>query len=221
MKVYHRKILLLCVITGVLASPTSLWGQPITQIDTTGFDSLLTKALEKNPLLLIKKENVSLQEEYVFQSKMAFLRNLKLGFQFNQSTDATRNAIGIVPKFGFNIQIDFESIFTTPSKIRQAKIDLRKAEHEYNFSRTDLKYELLILFVQFKKAIQSYQIQLEQYQAISDKYTLVLEKFKNGEIALQEYTKAVDEITKGKEDLLRAELSVTSAKAALMKLVDN
>ncbi len=221
MKVYQRKILLLCVITGVLASPISLWGQLITQIDTTGFDSLLTKVLEKNPLLLIKKENVSLQEEYVFQSKMAFLRNLKLGFQFNQSTDATRNAIGIVPKFGFNIQIDFESIFTTPSKIRQAKMDLRKAEHEYNYSRTDLKYELLTLFIQFKKAIQSYQVQLEQYQAISDKYTLLLEKFKNGEIALEEYTKAVDEITKGKEDLLRAELSVTSAKAALMKLVDN
>lgn len=193
----------------------------MTHIDTTGYDSLLSFCLNTNPLLLIKQEDISRQQENVFQSKIAFLRNLKLGFQFNQSTDATQNALGIVPKFGINIQLDFESIFTTPSKIRQAKIDLRKAEHEYIHSRTELKYELLSLYVQFKKAIKSYQLQLENHQAISDKYSLAREKFKNGELPLEEFTKAVDEMTKSKEDVLQAELDVITAKALLMKRANN
>ncbi len=217
----QHKIWLLLLITLLALLPVTTRGQQITHIDTTGFDSLLAKVIEKNPMLLIKKEEISLREMNVFQSKMAFLRNLKLGFQFNQATDATQNAIGIVPKFGINVQLDFESIFTAPSKIRQAKIELRKAEHEFIYSRADLKYELLTLYIQFKKAIQSYRVQLERYQAISDKYAVIVIKFKNGELPLEEYTKAVDERTEVMEDLLVAELDVKTAKAVLMKLAHN
>lgn len=217
----QRSVWLVLLVAVVMATPEKGASQYMARIDTTGFDSLWTKVAAKNPMLLTKKEEIAFSEEHLFQSKVSFLRNLKLGFQFNQATDATQNAIGIVPEFGFNIQLDFESIFTTPSKIRQAKIELRKSEQAYLSSRTNLKYELLRLFVEFKKAIESHHVQLEYFQAAQDKFSVAVEKFKNGEMALEDYTKAVDEKSKALEDLLRAELNVHAAKASLMKLVDN
>lgn len=214
-----KNIILIFVVVGIHAST---YAQEISQIDTSGFHAFLKLMYRTNPALEMKAAEIHRQEENVFQNKLSFLRNFRLGLQFNQTnTLDAQNTLGLVPKFGLNIQIDFESIFTTHSKIRQAKQEHYAAELDYWQTHASLKKELFTRYTNFQKSIQSYEIQLEKYRTIQELYLIAQKKFTSGEISLDEYSSIVEENATAHENLLTAELNIYTSKASLMELIDN
>lgn len=196
--------------------------QEIALIDTVGFDSLLAKMYSDNIDLQKQLENVKIEKEKLFQSKMSFLRNLKLGFQFYQAnTTNTLDEYHFVPRFGLNIQLDFESIFTSPSKIKEARSELHKAEFDLEASKDQLKLELLKKYMTFKKSIQLYQNELERYRTIHELHQIANQQFSNGEISFEEFSNSILNDSKALENLLSAEYELKLTRAELVSLIEN
>ena len=217
----NEKILFALFSVSLLLGAVPAYGQQISHIDTTGFDSLLTEVYHSSPLLKIKKETISEQQEKVLQSKLSFLKNFKIGFQFYRSnTTVYDEQLGVVPRFGFNIQLDFESFFATPSRVREARTALRAAEYDFVQSRASLRVELLTRYATFKMALQSYQIKLEKYRIANELLSMAKNKFGSGEIPLDQYTKSIENEANAHENLLRAELDLQIAKASLIQLLE-
>jgi len=218
-----RSVCCISIIIVFLLNTAPVHSQQLSQIDTTGFDSLLTLLYKKNFLLKEKKENVVQKREELFQNKISFLRNLKLAFQFNNAnaSDASQDYYTFIPRYGINLQLDFESLITTFSRIRQAKSVLRASEFEFFRSRANLKLELFARFAAFKKALLDYQIELEKSRAVDELTTIAQKKFANGEINISQYSDAIDSQTDARKDLLQSELELQLSKASLLELLEN
>lgn len=212
---------LIVVIVLILTAEAN--SQEIGLIDTAGFAVLLEKLYRNHPELKIKQENVEQQKEEIVQAKMNFLNNLTLGFQFYQSPPIYTyeyDRSGISPHFGLTIGLNFESLLTTPSKIRQSKARLRAAEEEYIETRSQLKRQLFERFVAFKGAMQTYQLHLEKYRVIETHFNILQKKFENGEVLYKEFVDALREKAIAQEDLLDAEIKLKAAKARLSEMLE-
>ncbi len=196
-------------------------GQEIAELDTTGLDSL-KKAFEQfNPELRIQEAKINVAKEKYFQEKMSFLRNLRIGIQFNQanSTLEEQTMAGLVPKYGLNLSLDLESIITTSSRTKVAKLELEQARWEYQKTKTTLENQLYLEWINFKRALKAYEDALEVFRMADQAYKIAKKKFANGEIQYTELAAQMETHSKAYTKLLDAQVAVHQAKAALMDLI--
>lgn len=214
-----KRYLLTIVMSFICVS--SLTGQYVSMIDTTGFDSLYSVFLKNNPELQIQRENIQQKREQVFLSKVSFLRNLRFGFQFYRSSSTIyQTESQYVPRLGVSISLDFESLFTTKSRIRQANSEVSVAYLDSVQISAKLKVDLFVRFVGFKKALKSYQLQLARTQSANEIFKMAEKRFANGEIPLDQYSAARDDRAAAENDLLTAEMELQIAKASLLELLE-
>ncbi len=209
------KIAILLLIAGWPAR-----AQQIAQIDTTGFDSLLGTILRDHPEIRIQNQEVQRYREQVYQSKVSFLRNFRLGMNFYQADpNINPEVTGLVPRFGINLSLDLESFFATPSRVRESQADLKAASIKLEQTRAQTRREVLSRYLELKKAVQTYQIELEKYRAIHDIFVTSEKKFLAGEITLESYSQMVENHANAKQGLLEQEFNVHLARAQLLELV--
>jgi len=195
--------------------------QQITEIDTSGFDSLYTNVKTKNPDIMMLQEEIHQAEEQLYQSKVSFLRNFRLGMTFNQADQNIDPALtGLVPDFGVNVSLDIESFFSTPSRIKESKAKLRSTQIALNKMEGEVKKDFFNRYITFKHAIKVYQVELEKYRAINDVYETSKKRFMAGEIGLDEHDSTIETYSKAKKDKLDAELELYMSRAALIEMLE-
>lgn len=212
---YYWLFLFICLIVG------NVFPQAVTEIDTSGFDSLYSNVKTKNPDILILREDIHQAEEQLYQSKVSFLRNFRLGMTFNQADQNLDPALtGLVPDFGVNVSLDIESFFSTPSRIKESKAKLRSTQIALNKMEGEVRKEFLDRFLAFKHAIKIYQIELEKSRALDDVYKTSQKRFMAGEIGLDEHGSTIETFSKAQKDKLDAELNLHLARAALVEMLE-
>lgn len=197
------------------------FAQEIAELDTTGLDSLKKVFELRNPQLQIQEAKIGIAKEKYFQEKMSFLHNLRIGIQFNQANSAAQEQTmaGLVPKYGLNLSLDLESIFTISSRTKVARLQLEQERLDYQRTKIKLENELYLNWINFKRALKSYEDALEVYRMADQAYEIAKKKFANGELQYPDLADRMESHSKAFTKLLDAQVAVHQAKAALRELL--
>ena len=115
--------------------------------------------------------------------------------KFTSSEQQTGNFF--YPRYNFYLQLPLSLLFQNPHLKNVAKSKISAAEDQVNLMKLELRSRVLKFYSEYKK---SELVWLLKKQSVSDDestYLLVEQKFKNGEVMVDEYMKA----QRGRNDL--------------------
>lgn len=183
--------------------------------------TLESQTLEKSALLKSQLVEIKEKQEQIGREKLGWLSSLRMGVQFlnvTQDFDAQVTRVGVLPSLGVNIQIDFERLFTTPSKIRTARLQKEKAHHTLGVMEQDLIERLQSLYYELKLLYSQSEIRYQTYITISEQLLLVEQRFKRGEESLESYLNALTSVDNAKESYLMIYFEIEKKVALLRHL---
>ncbi|WKN42329.1 TolC family protein [Tunicatimonas pelagia] len=165
---------------------------------------------------VIAKKNVSL-------SKWSWLDNLTASGNLNEFTisppeGTDDNFNNFFPRYNFGARISLD-ILNTPTRVRVAKEELNIAQAEVNKQKLQIRAIVYRLHEEYKIAKQMYEIQSQSSEDSYTMYTLAEQNFREGEIGVEEYTKAGELYNAEKIKLIRAESNLVLARVNIEELI--
>lgn len=163
----------------------------------------LEEAVQKQSLLVRQQQSeIKIQQERLKREELGWLSSFNMGIQFlSLSNDVEQQTatVGFLPNLGVSLNINFEKLFTTSSRIRTAKAEIRKAKIQKDILSQDVLSEITELYYNYKTVKAQRDARYEVLTTVSNQTRLVEERFKRGETDIETYFKALMQLQEVQE----------------------
>jgi outer membrane protein TolC len=180
-----------------------------------------------------KYADIAISKSKLQYAKFSFLENFGAGVQINsQAGQPATNSIGgpggtiqqvttttSLPRFGFGIQFGIGQVLTTPFKVKTAKEELRKAEHELNLQKMLVRKEVITRYNTYKAAYEVLRHYAGIIEEVKTSHSVAVKNFENGTIALDVYQQSLGLLNQNEERLIAAKYNLKITKANLEELL--
>ncbi len=180
-----------------------------------------------------KYADIAISKSKLQYTKISFLENFGAGMQINsQSGQPATNSIdgpgGTVqqvttttslPRFGFGIQFGIGQILTTPAKVKIAREELKKTEHELNLQKVLVRKEVITRYNTYKAAYEILKHYAGQIEEVKTSHSVAVKNFENGAITIDVYQQSLSMLSQYEEKLTTAKYNLKITKANLEELL--
>ncbi len=183
-------------------------------------DSLSVIALGNTPEIAQQDYELEIREEKIKREKLGWLSSFRMGIQFlnvAQDYDNGVTKIGVLPNMGVSLQIDFERFFTTPSRIRSARMESSIIKLEKDRMVKVRQNEIVSFYYDYVLLVEKTQNRFTTLQTIKEQGKLVEERFRSGETDLNAYLNSVTAIDNAKEAFYETKI----ASEKILALLEN
>lgn len=219
-------VFLLGISASVLQAQTSVPTEPenlsLVTRDSIAFGEALVALAWKNyPENDAYRIQVRQQDEVIKQAKLEWLDGLTASFNLNEGNlnPSEVNTNLFFPRYNFGFRLSVGSILSTPSKVKFANLGKDIAVENVGQQKLAMRREVLSRYFTYLYALDLLKVKMQAYQDIYSNYTMASQSFRNGEISLDEYNKALGARNNAQEGRLLAQREVVMAELQLEELI--
>ena len=181
-------------------------------------DSLSVIALGNTPEIKQQDYELDIREEKIKREKMGWLSSFRMGIQFlnvaqDYQNDVTR--VGVLPTMGVSLQLDFERFFTTPSRIRSARMESSIIKLEKDRMVKVRQSEIVSYYYEYVLLVEKTKNRYTTLQTIKEQGKLIEERFRNGETDLDAYLNSVTAVDNATEAFYETKIASEKVLALL------
>jgi outer membrane protein TolC len=190
--------------------------------DASHLDSLVNNALKNSYYVKSFEGELAQQYENVTQEKNKWLSTFRVGINFfsvNTTVNSQDQAVttaGFMPNFGITLGIDPEKFINRSSYIREAQYNIVRSENQLKHQRRQIRDEILRLYYQYLEALGIMELRDEANETQKEHCTVIEEKFKKGEAAVEEVLLNQSAYVLTKEALFKTQISVRKLKQEIL-----
>jgi len=168
-------------------------------------ERLVQLAWKNNPLSEMANQDI-LTAEFNFKvSKTSWTDQLGATFNLNEFTiqrfnpnyDPATVALNNFPRYNIYLRLPMSTFFQQPHQRKAAQSRVEFSKEKLNLLKLEIRARVLRLYSEFKKNELIYGIRRDALADEESNYLLIEEKFRNGNISLEEYTRG----QKGRNDM--------------------
>ncbi|MCG8475107.1 MAG: TolC family protein [Cytophagales bacterium] len=209
-------VLCLCTYFGSLFGQVQQEDSRKEQIKTR----LVELALKRVPALQIAKLDVKVLEKEQMITKVSWLSNVTLRANFNEYNLGIKEYDRDInfftpPNYNVTFGLRLGELFEKPAENKIARNKAIAAKLKSDEVRSDIKVKVLSLYEDYLLAREILGIQTLMTDDFHLRFTVQENKYKNGEVTLNEYKAAFLEYNQSKMKKASAEANMQKAKIAL------
>jgi len=198
----------------IIRSPTS------DNIEEPFEEKLVRLAWNNFPNNRVFEDQITIAEKNLGMAKWSWTNNLRVYYNlddrsFNEGTPAT----GSMSRFGLGLSINMGDFFTIPGRIGVAKGQLSITHHQLNEQKLSLRREMLSKYYNYQLALELLKIRVSQNEEAYSNYLITSEKFKNGDVTLEEYNVSLNAYNTARIEKLSQETQVKVLKLSIEELI--
>lgn len=227
----HGLLVCCLLLTGRAGAQTRLdaatgkaWVQSVLQ-DEALLDSLVTLAWQNSYWIKGFEAELGQQHENVRQEKNRWVSSFRMGVNFfsvNTQVNANNESVttaGLFPQLGLTLSIDPERFISRSSYIREARLQVVRAENQVLHQRRQLRLEIVQLFYQYLETLGILELREQSQQTQQEQCALLEEKFKRGEVQLEAVLLNQNALALAHEAVLRAEVQAQRIRQEINLLI--
>lgn len=188
--------------------------------DTTFINKLVEIAWANYPGNKVWDARLEIAKLDVKKETWSWLNALNFNYiyypDFLNSPDQSGN---LPSRVGIGITINIGTIFSLPLRISQAKENYNIAENNVQSQYYNIRYEVQRRYFSYLSGLRLYNSRVKRYEDARSNLVVATYKYKNGEIDLDFYNKALTEVNINKELMIESETNMKIAKASLEELI--
>lgn len=151
-------------------------------------EKLVRIAWSNYPQNEIIKRNVTVASHEVTQAKMQWLDIITIQGNLNEFTIKGSDDIPVFfPRYNFGASISLGMFGDIPAEIKKSKEKFKIAEAELNMQKLALRGEVLRRYYNYLLSKELMENQIKLTENTYSSFSIAEQRFKNGEITLQEY----------------------------------
>ena len=187
-------------------------------------EKIVYLAWNNKPQSKILENNISIARSNVQLSKVNWLNNIRVSANINEfviapSSDIQRQRAQFWPLYNIGASIALGEFFTNPQLVKISKIEYDNQLQNLYSGKLAVRAEALRAYSNYRLAKEIYKIQLETTEEIFSNYKLVEERFKNGEVLIEEYNQSLKNFNEARVASLKAEQSLDLARINLEEII--
>lgn len=171
--------------------------------------------------VLIHQKNIA--ENNKTKASWAWLEIITASYNLNEftinPTEETKDRALFYPRYNFGARLNLAMLTDIPGDIKIAKEGIEIAKATINNQKIALRAQVLRAYQNYLLAKQILEIQTISTEEAFSRYSLNEQRFKNGEITLEEYNEAVKAYNSERKGKLNAESDFNIAKIDLEELI--
>lgn len=218
-------LLLLFVSQGLFAQKTDYNKIILPQGVFSGDHSekLVQIAWQNYPQNEVAQRRVTIASYEVTQAKMQWLDIFNAQGNLNEySINQDNNQVGgfnAFPRYNFGASITLGMFGDIPAEIKKRKEMLKISEAEVNMQKLAVRGEVLRRYQNYLLYQELLENQAKMTENVFSSYSVAEQRFKNGEITLQDYNASLDKYNSERINLVRAETELELAKITLEEML--
>lgn len=180
---------------------------------------LAWKNLPENAILYKQLDNAEYQLKL---ERWGWLNNISLSSNFNEfSINPPEELEGNIffPRYNISAAISLGTFITSPTSVKVAKKNKEIAENQIKSQKIKLRAAVLAAYQNYITAEKLYQISFQSAEDEYSRYLFQEEKFKKGELSLEEYNSANDKYSNAQVAKINAENAYLNAKFILESFI--
>ena len=154
---------------------------------------------------ILKREKKSWMDSFTFFFQV-FEFDVDNDFERFQQRQDNVGTIGIFSNFSLNLRVDIGTIFQTKHNIGAAAADKKVAEAEKESAHWELRRWFIQQYSEYKLQIERARARLKRVETLREQMKLAEQRFKKGEIDLEEYFEWQKEMQEAVEAYQEAKL---------------
>lgn len=164
------------------------------ETDTLSLAELEQAVQEQSLMVRQQQSEISVQQERLKREELGWLSSFNMGVQFlslSNNTEEQTATVGFLPNLGVSLQINFEKLFTTNSRIRSAKAEIKKAKLQKQVMAREIIAEITELYYTYQTVKAQRDTRYQVLNTINTQTQIIEERFKRGETDIETYFKAL------------------------------
>jgi outer membrane protein TolC len=217
-----RKIYLLLVFLSSVGFAQRVDYNKVIPAERQGMEfqeKLVALAWKNYPANEVPAHKIEIAEKNVSMAKWSWTDNFRLFYNFNDRMLAQDGKGYTQPTYGVGVALNVGSILSLPQKIQVAKENLRISELDQKTQKHEIRREVISRYQKYLLSINLLKIRTQSYEDTYSTYLLITERFKKGEVTLEEYNESLTMYTRSMEAKAVSETEILIAKAAVEELI--
>jgi len=182
-------------------------------------DTLTEIAWKNYPRNRVFEHLQNFASEKLHQEKWSWLNTINLTAQYIPQSNTSGDETDLYPTAGIGVVINIGTIFNTPSRIKQAEFEVKIAEANVNNQKNYIRAEVSRRYYYYKENLNLLRVHLQAYDDALIIKNKLKYKFENGEVNLEEYTRALTFSTDSMENLAKTKGKVFRSKKSLEEIL--
>lgn len=196
-----KRFILFCILFSL---PVLLRAQVTSPNNTvkmpSGIQDRLVELALQNPDLEVADHNVKIAKYNLSAAKGWWAENFSFSFNANEyslktigkSNTGTPGYYTLYPLYNMGINIPIGGIFSKPQMVKAAKERVAIAENQQTIAYRQIRTAVLTAYQNYLSSRQLYTVESQLTESAYSDYLQSKEKFRNGEIAVNDYNEAAD-----------------------------
>ncbi len=196
--------------------------------DSTSYlDKLVYWAWQNHPNNWVLEHQIQKAEKNIKLTRYEWTKNVTATFNLNEKNiyagpinlTGTPDANSLLPRYNFGIRLSIGDIVTNPISVKMAKHDLSIAQENYNEQKLIMRSQVIQRYERYllRQAILKHRTHAEEEMKLL--YSRASDRFKKGELTLEEYSASFNTMNKSLEDRTIAETELRVAKVELEEML--
>lgn len=188
-------------------------------------EKLVQIAWQNYPQNEIAQRKVTIASHEITQAKMQWLDIFSAQGNLNEySINRDKSNDGNVqfnafPRYNFGASITLGMFGDIPAEIKKKKEMLKISEAELNMQKLAIRGEVLRRYQNYLLYQELLENQVRMTENVFSSFSVAEQRFKNGEISLQDYNESLDKYNAERINLVRAETELEVAQITLEEML--
>lgn len=164
------------------------------------------------------QRGVNIARRKVFLARWSWTDNFRLFYNVNDRT-LNKDVQYYQAKYGLGLSINISDFIMNPAKTKIAKEEFGIALDDVNQQKIKIRAEVLKRYHKYQLSVNMLKIRLQGTEDVYSTHVLISDKFKKGEITLQQYNQSLALYSKAMETRMDSETNMLVDKVALEELI--
>lgn len=186
-------------------------------------EKLVFLAWQNHPVNQALHHEHKIAEKNKQKANWAWLDIFTASYNLNEftinPTEETRDRALFYPRYNFGARLDLGKFVSVPADIKIAKEEIGIANAALNHQRVSLRALVLRTYQTYLLAKETLELQTVSTEEAFSHFSLSEQRFKNGEITLEQYNTALSNYNAGRRNRLEAEAKYNIEKIDLEELI--
>lgn len=186
-------------------------------------EKLVFLAWQNHPSNEILHHEYEIAEKNKVKANWAWLNIFSAAYNINEftinPTEETKERALFYPRYNFGARLDLGKVVEYPADIKIAKEQVSIASATLNAQRISLRALVLRTYQTYLLAKETLELQIISTEDAFSRFSLSEQRFKNGEITLEQYNDALAAYNAGRRNQLEAEAKFNIEKINLEELI--
>ena len=218
-----KNILLLFIISANYAFAQSVDYSRIIlpeATDSISFEERLVQlAWQNHPSNEIVQREVTIAQKNVNLARFSWTNNLRVFYNLNDRTMTQEAGGWNQPRYGLGLSVNVGDFILIPTKTRIAREEANIALAAVNEQKITIRAEVIRRYHKYLLSQEILQLRLQSTEDAYSSQVLMNEKFRKGEISLEEYNQALQAYSKAMEIRFDSEHNMLINKASVEEMI--